>query len=144
MGPTFSQLAKPLVELTKKGHSFEWTEEHKNPVRASEHELIIFTVLQIPDPSKPYLMKTEAFGYAIGGVLEQGDKPLKFLSRKTTPAERRYPVYDQELLALTAALGKWRTLLLRADVTEYTDHRALQYLLKIKGNKAVWAREGRR
>ena len=122
---------------------FEWTEEHTNSVRALKHQLINFTILQIPDPSKPYVMKTDASGYAIGGVLEQDDKPLGFLSRKMTQAEQRYPVYDQELLALIAALQKWRTLLLHADVTAYTDHRALQYLLKIKGNKAARAREAR-
>ena len=45
--------------------------------------------------------------------------------------------------ALIAALQKWRTLLLHADVTAYTDHRALQYLLNIKGKKAARAREAR-
>ena len=143
MGPAFSDLAKPLVELTKKSQPFEWTEDHTNSVRALKHQLINFTVLQIPDPSKPYVIKTDASGYAVGGVLEQDDKPLGFLSRKMTPAEQRYPVYDQELLALIAALQKWRTLLMHADITAYTDHRALQYLLKIKGNKAARAREAR-
>ena len=114
-----------------------------NSVRALKHQLINFTILQIPDPSKPYVLKTDASGYAIGGVLEQDDKPLGFLSRKMTLAEQRYPVYDQELLALIAALQKWRTLLMHADITAYTDHRALQYLLKIKGNKAARAREAR-
>ena len=143
MGPAFSDLARPLVELTKKSQSFEWTEEHTNSVRALKHQLINFTILQIPDPSKPYVLKTDASGYAVGGVLEQDEKPLGFLSRKMTSAEQRYPVYDQELLALISALQKWRTLLLQADVTAYTDHRALQYLLKIKGNKAARAREAR-
>ena len=106
MGPAFSDLAKPLVELTKKSQPFEWTEEHTNSVRALKHQLINFTILQIPDPGKPYVMKTDASGYAIGGVLEQDDKPLGFLSRKMTLAEQRYPVYDQELLALVAALQK--------------------------------------
>ena len=53
MGPAFSELGKPLVELTKKSQSFKWTEEHTNSVRALKRQLVTFTVLQTPDPSKP-------------------------------------------------------------------------------------------
>ena len=60
-----------------------------------------------------------------------------------TAAEQWYSVYDQELLALISALQKWRRLLLLADVTAYTDHRALQYLLQSKGDKPARAREAR-
>ena len=76
-------------------------------------------------------------------VLEQEGRPLGFLSKKMSPAEMRYAAYDQELLALIRALEKWRRLLLTADVTAYTDHRALQYLLKLKADKFIRGRVAR-
>ena len=55
----------------------------------------------------------------------------------------RYATYDQELLALIRALEKWRRLLLMADITAFTDHRALQYLLKLKTDKPIGWRVAR-
>ncbi|KAL8441365.1 hypothetical protein Emag_007238 [Eimeria magna] len=60
-----------------------------------------------------------------------------------TPAEQRYGTYDQELLALVRALEKWRRLLLVADTTVYTDHKGLEYLLRLKDSKPVRGRVAR-
>lgn len=111
------------------------SDSHRNAVRALKQRLINYTVLQVPDPSKPYVLRTDASGDAVGAVLEQDGKPVGFLSQSLTPVERRYSVYDQELLALVRALSKWRQLLLAAEVVAYTDHRALQYLLQLKIDK---------
>lgn len=143
MGPAFAELARPLVELTKKDAAFNWTEEHTTAVKRLKEQLINYVTLQVPDPNKPYVLKTDASGYAVGAVLEQDNKPIGFLSKKMSPTELRYATYDQELLALIRALEKWRRLLLTADVTVYTDHRALQYLQQLKGDKPVRGRVAR-
>lgn len=143
MGPAFADLAKPLVELTKKGVDFKWENKHTQALKALKHQLANYVTLQMPDPAKPFVLKTDASGYAVGAVLEQEGKPLGFLSKKMSPAEVRYATYDQELLALIRALEKWRQLLLTADVTVYTDHRALQYLLTLKGSKPIRGRIAR-
>lgn len=62
---------------------------------------------------------------------------MGFVSVKMSEVERRYAVYDQELLALIKALSKWRRLLLPAEVTAYTGNRELQYLLQIENAKHV-------
>ncbi|CDJ47111.1 Os07g0510800 protein, related [Eimeria brunetti] len=85
----------------------------------------------------------DASGYAVGGVLEQDGKPLGFMSMKMSPAEQRYSVYDQELLALIRALEKWRQLLLVATVTAYTDHSALQYITTMKTTTPIRPRVAR-
>ena len=77
----------------------------------------------------------------MGAMLEQEGIPLGFLSKKMSPAEMRYATYDQELFI--RALEKWRRLLLTADVTAFTDHRALQYLLKLKADKPIRGRVAR-
>ena len=143
MGPAFSDIARPLFDLLRKDIPFRWTEQHTAAVKALKERLIHYTTLQVPDPSKPYVLRTDASGYALGAVLEQNGKPLGFMSQKMKPAEVRYSTYDQELLALVTALLKWRTLLMVAKVTAYTDHRALQYLTQAKAEKPVRGRVAR-
>ncbi|CDJ46910.1 hypothetical protein EBH_0069490, partial [Eimeria brunetti] len=143
MGPAFADMARSLVEITKKDAPFVWTGKHTAAVEALKHTLVNYTTLQTPDAKKPYLLRTDAPGYAVGSVLEQDGKPLGFMCMKMSPAEQRYPVYDQELLALIRALEKWRQRLLVPTVIAYTDHRALQYLTKMKTTKPIRPRVAR-
>ena len=143
MGPEFVVLAEPLVALTRKGVVFEWRDEHTEAVRALKERLINYTTLQIPDPRKPFILRTDASGVAIGAVLEQEGKPVGFLSAKMSDAERRYSTYEQELLAIVRALQRWRTLLLPAKVTVLTDHQALKHLMKLKADKTLEGRAAR-
>ena len=64
--------------------------------------------MSLPDPKKPYVVLTDASGFATGALLEQDDKPLGFLNNRLTDAEARCPTYDQELLAVIRALQRWR------------------------------------
>ena len=47
-----------------------------------------------------------------------------------TPAEKNYPVHEQELLAVVHALQKWKMLLLGMKINVMSDHHSLTYLLK--------------
>ena len=87
--------------------------------------------------SKPFILRTDASGQAIGAVLEQDGKPIGFLSQKLTEAEMRYSTYEQELLAIIRSLEKWRHLLMTAETTVYTDHQALQYLTRLNADKPI-------
>jgi len=143
MGMEYTELALPLLELTKKGVEFVWTDEHTKSVQELKKRLVNYTTLQIPDSSKPYELWTDASGYAIGAVLEQEGKPLSFMSKKMSPVQMRYSVYDQELLALVSALEKWKHLLRPAKVTVFTDHKALEYLQQIKAEKPLRGKTAR-
>ena len=61
-------------------------------------------VLILPDPNLPFVVHTDASGFAIGAVLQQdqgkGLQPIAFISKKMLDAETRYPVHEQELLAI--------------------------------------------
>lgn len=143
MGPEFAVLARPLQQLIRHGAKFEWTDEHTTAVKALKDRLINYTLLALPDPKKPYVVRTDASGFAIGAVLEQDDKPLGFMSKRLTEVEARYPTYDQELLAIIRALERWRYLLLTAKTTVYTDHQALQYLTKLQTDRPLRGRIAR-
>jgi hypothetical protein len=90
------------------------------------------------DSEDPLWLFTDASGLGLGAALFQGKEwksasPIAYESHLMTPAERNYPVHEQELLAVIHALQKWKMLLLGMKVNLMSDHHSLTYLLK-KGN----------
>jgi RNase H-like domain found in reverse transcriptase len=89
-------------------------------------------VLKLPDPTKPYVVKTDASTSVMGAVLEQEDAdglhPVAFASRKLQPAEVSYRVRDMELMAIVYALLEWRVYLHGFSFEIETDHHPLRYL----------------
>ena len=97
MGPEFADVARPLVELTKKGATFAWSQKHSETMRNFKNRLFEYTMLQIPDPTEPYQLCTDASGYAVGTVLEQtlnqsvsSAKSWKLTSRNTPSMTKSY------------------------------------------------------
>ena len=104
-------------------------------------------VLALPDPKLPFVVNCDASGYAVGAVLQQdrgaGLQPIAFLSKKLTGAESRYPVHEQELLAIITALTSWRHYLsgTAVPVRVRTDHKSLihfQTQPMISGRQTRW------
>ncbi|KAL8440068.1 hypothetical protein Efla_004052 [Eimeria flavescens] len=89
MGPDFAEVARPLMDLMKKGQPYIWEGKHAAAVRALKHRLLKCNVLQIPERAKPYVLKSDASAFAIGAVLEQDEKPLCFLSKKMSETDHR-------------------------------------------------------
>ena len=58
----------------------------------------------------------------------QAGRPVAFESRVLSPAERNYPVGEQELLAVVHALQTWRCYLEGVKFTVVTDHNPNTYL----------------
>jgi RNase H-like domain found in reverse transcriptase/Reverse transcriptase (RNA-dependent DNA polymerase) len=124
----FSHMEAPLSNLTKKKVSFNWIEPHDVAFDALKTSFTTAPVLKLPDPTKPYVVKTSG----IGAVLEQEDDnvfhPVAFASRKLQPAEVRYQVHDLELMAIFYALCEWRVYLHGVSFEIETDHHPLRYL----------------
>jgi RNase H-like domain found in reverse transcriptase len=85
-----------------------WSEKHDKAFAALKHAFTTAPVLKITDPTKPYIVKTDASMSGIGGLLERDEEdswhPVAFTSRKLQPAEENYPVHDLEFLAIVCAL----------------------------------------
>ncbi|KAL8269845.1 hypothetical protein Esti_006229 [Eimeria stiedai] len=133
----------PLQHLLKHKASFQWTAAHSSAVQALEDRLIHSTNLSLPDLTKPFILRTDASGAAIGAVLEQDGKPLGFLSKRVSDAQMRYSTYDHELLAIVRALERWQHFLIAAEVTVYADQQALQYLTKLPCDRRIRGRLAR-
>jgi RNase H-like domain found in reverse transcriptase len=62
-------------------------------------------VLLMPDQSKPFQIESDASKVATGAVLTQLDSngnqhPVAFLSKTFSEIERKYEIYDRELLGI--------------------------------------------
>jgi hypothetical protein len=141
----FSAIATPLSELTKDGIKFEWAEPHESAFRQLKEAIAKGPVLILPDPKLPFVVHTDASGFAVGAVLQQdqgqGLQPIAFLSKKMADAETRYPVHEQELLAIIQALTGWRHYLHGSKFVVRTDHKSLQFFQTqpmLSGRQARW------
>lgn len=124
----FSSIVAPLTELLKKEMKYEWTDEQHKAFETIKHSITNAPVLALPDPTLPYSVITDASGFAVGATLEQQGRPIAFISKKMNDAEKRYPVHEQELLAIVRAVNEWRHYLLGTRFTIYTDHDSLKHL----------------
>ena len=130
----FSQLAKPLFDLTKKGAIWKWTSVERAAFEHLREAIAAGPMLRVPDLSKPFELLTDASGTALGAVLQQRDNedkpfPVAFASRVLLPAETRYFVQELECLAVVFGLLKFRVYLLGRHFKLYTDHKALMSVL---------------
>ena len=64
--PCFSQIAAPLVRLTRKDTPFEWTEECRQAVCDLKKAVTSAPVLIRPDPSKQFELEVNASQIATG------------------------------------------------------------------------------
>ena len=141
----FSRIALPLSELTKNRSPFRWTDKTEAAFNNLKNAIRHAPVLLLPDPKLPFVIHTDASGFATGAVLQQdqgnGLQPIAFMSKKLLDAETRYPVHEQELLAIVQACQQWRHYLVGAQFRVLTDHRSLQFFQTqpmLSGRQARW------
>ena len=89
----YSDLAKPLTNLTKKDRKFEWTKDCQQAFNNLRRQFMEEPVQQMPDHSQPFQIELDASKVATGAVLTQldlnGDRhPVAFLSQTFTDTER--------------------------------------------------------
>ena len=133
--PSFSEIAAPMTDLTGKDVPFRWTEREQHAFELLKLRMTTADVLAHPHQDRPYIITTDASGFAISGVLSQDQpdgtrRPLAYMSHKLSPAERRYATHDKELLAIVRAVEHWRCYLEGSahPILLLSDHRSLQHL----------------
>ncbi|KAI1506846.1 Pol protein [Pyrenophora tritici-repentis] len=134
--PNFSDIAEPLINLTKKEMVFHWDEACNQAFETIKELLITAPILGHFDPEKDTLVEADSSGHATGGLLLQKDKnnnwqPVAYYSKKHSPTEANYPIHDKELLAIVRCLEAWAPeLRMVRKFTVLTDHKNLQYFYR--------------
>jgi hypothetical protein len=113
---------------------FTWNEAAQHAFNALKQAFTTAPILAHVNPNEQFTLETDASDFALGAVLSQVQKdnqlhPVAFYSRKFTPAEINYDVYDKELLAIVASFGEWRHYLEGSQhkILVYCDHKNLQH-----------------
>jgi len=127
----YAKICGPLTDLTKKDVPFIMGDRERTAFENMKTKMSTAPVLVIPDPSKPFVVTTDASDFAIGAVLEQEKDghmhPCAFYSKVLSPAERKWSTYGKELFAIVEAMRIWEIYLQPGKVTIYTDHQPLKY-----------------
>ena len=131
--PAYAEIAEPLINLTRKGVKFDWTDACQRNFVQLKNALTADTVMAHPDPLKPYSLFTDACDTAIGAILTQIDskgrhRVIQYISHSLPDVQRRWATIEKEAYAVIYALQKLRPYLLGADFIVYTDHKPLKSL----------------
>ncbi|GFY22516.1 retrovirus-related Pol polyprotein from transposon 17.6 [Trichonephila clavipes] len=115
--PAYSQIAKPLSDLTRKDNPFMFEQPQMEAFEKLKKLLTESPVLSIFQQGRTTELHTDASQQGYGAVLLQEAEdgklhPVQYMSQKTTPAEEKYSSYELEVLAVVNALKKFRTYLL--------------------------------
>ncbi|GFW94749.1 transposon Tf2-6 polyprotein [Trichonephila clavipes] len=129
--PAYSQIAKPLSDLTRKDNPFMFEQPQMEAFEKLKKLLTESPVLSIFQQGRTTELHTDASQQGYGAVLlqEAVDGKLhlvQYMSQKTTPAEEKYSSYELEVLAVVNALKKFRTYLLGNHFKIITDCSAFQ------------------
>ena len=132
--PRLAELERPLRELQKKSSDWVWDVAQRESFSKVKEEICTAPVLAKYDLRAKHRVSADSSSYALGAVLlqrgEKGDwRPVSFISRKLSEAERRYAQIEKEALAVTWACERFDFYLVGTDFEVETDHKPLVRLL---------------
>ena len=118
-------------------NSISWTEKCDQGFNLLKEMLCSTLVLNCPDFTAPFILQTDASDRGVGAVLSQHgadgqEHPIAYFSRKYTSREQNYSTIEKECLAIKLATHAFRVYLLGREFTVETDHRALEWLHRLK------------
>ena len=131
--PNLATVIAPLDNLRQKGVKWTWTNLEQSAFDKLKELLCSRTVLTLYDPSLPLKLDTDASSVGLGAVLSHvfpdgSERPLEYISRTLSPAERRYAQIDREALAIIWAVKRFHIYLYGRHFSLVTDHKALTFI----------------
>ena len=124
--PDFSKKIKPLNKLTRgtqyptrksnkkiRYEAFQWSDVCQQTFKNLKFAFTTAPVLAHYDSKRETWVETNASNFVVAEVLSQMHdgrvlKPVAYFSKKMTPAECNYMIYDKELLAIVRSFKTWR------------------------------------
>ena len=133
----------PLTSLTKKEGGkyipFIWSSDQQAAFDQLKNAFTTAPILHHFDYKREIIVETDASDYVSAVILSQHTDDgilhlVAFYSKKHSPAECNYEIYDKELLAILRAFEEWRPHLegSRKPIQILTDHKNLEYFMSTK------------
>ena len=132
--PHFSDIARPLTQLTQKNKEFNWTTECGKCFHMLKDYLQEAPILRYPDPSADYILYTDASKYAYAGILTQSidgtDHPVAYTSRLFRGSQLNWTTLTKEAYAIYMSVKKLSFYLDSAQITLRSDQLPLKKFLE--------------
>ena len=133
--PKLSERTDRLRKLLKKNEPWNWEEEKQKDFEKIKQMLTEGPCLAHYAKDKDNIVTTDASTTGLGITLWQkqddgNKKPIAYGSRYLNETEKKYSIGELELLAVVWGLEKFRFYLYGKKVYLYTDHQALEPLIK--------------
>ena len=98
----FSKIAKPLTLLTRQQVKFDWTPAHHATFLHLKEAIVQAPILHYPNPTKKYIVYTDASDDACGVQLSQEHNrtefPVAFLSHTLMETKQKWSTTEQKAL----------------------------------------------
>ena len=141
----FASIVRPMVNLTKKGRKFLWTDACDASFEAIKQALVSSDVMGYPlNDGGEFILDVDASDFGIGGILQQVQdgriRVIAYASRALNKAEVNYCITEKELLGVRFFIEYFRQYLLGRKFLVRTDHQPLVWLFKLKEPRGKIAR----
>ena len=92
--PNFAEIARPIIDLTRKNVRFKWTPEHQKAFDYIKDSLTVIPFLSYPDMTKEFCLCCDASNFCAGEILTQTNDegievPVYFVSHKLSDTQTR-------------------------------------------------------
>jgi hypothetical protein len=136
----FSNLARPLFDLTWNNSDWHWEEAERSTFEAICMCVVSAPILMFLDDSRPFWVEVDSSDFATRVVLSQQSlsdnmwHPVAYYSKSLNAMECNYEINDKEMLVIIRALEDWCHFLEGAHhkFEIWTDHKNLEYFMTAK------------
>ena len=132
--PHFSDIARPLTQVTTKNKGFNWSRECDKYFHMLKDYLQEALILRYLDPTADYILYTDASKYAFAGVLTQSidgtDHPVAYTSGLYRGSQLNWTALTIEAYAIYMSVKKFSFYLDSAQITLRSDQLPLKKFLE--------------
>ena len=132
--PHFSDIARPLTQLTRRNEGFNWSTECDKCFHMLKDYLQEAPILRYPDPTADYILYTDASKYTYAGVLTQSidgtDHPVAYMSGLFRGSQLNWAALTKEAYAIYMSVKKLSFYLDSAQITLRSNHLPLKKFLE--------------
>ena len=133
----FSEIARPLYNLTKKNQKWDWNEDCENSFQTLKSKLIQSPVLAYPNEQDLFVLDTDASQFSAGATLSQiqngEERVIAYGSKLFSKSASNLCTTNRELLAVVMFVTEYSHYLkYNKFFILRTDHASLQWISNFK------------